>query len=155
MNVNILNLEKRKTLYIKNKVEKYIKLLGIKNTENIIIRFVKKIPNQSKKVMGVYCLAPITRPNKKPPNKHLIYIRKDLITKRYHLLRTLMHELVHVKQYTSGKMSWVCYQLRSNNVFVFWKKKRLGEFEDLDYYSSPWEIEAREITKRMQKEKKL
>ena len=155
MNVDVLNIEGRKILYIKNKTEKYIKLLNIKNIEDIVVKFVKRIPKCTKDVMGMYDLEYVTRPNKKPSNKHIVYIRKDLITNRYALLTTLMHELVHLKQYATGKMNWVRYQLRSENIFIFWKKKRMGEFCDLDYYSSPWEIEAREVAKKMWREGKL
>ncbi len=155
MNIDVLNIEDKKVSYIKSKTEKYIKLLGIKNIEHIVVKFAKRIPRCIKDVMGMYDLEYVTRPNKKPSNKHIVYIRKDLANNRYKLLTTLMHELVHIKQLADGKMAWVRYQLRSENIIIFWKKKRMGEFSDLDYYSSPWEVEARKITSKMWKEGKL
>ena len=155
MSVKIHGLEERKSLYIHSKVEKYIALLNIPNNKDIKVRFVKKIPECAPNVWGMYSIEYLTRPTKKTSNTHTIYILKGILNSRYKLLKTLIHELVHVKQYTSGKMAWVKYTSKSKKVFVFWNKKKLGEFRDLDYYSSPWEVEARRIEDKMWKEKKL
>jgi hypothetical protein len=155
MNVDVYNIEEKKANYIKNKVKKYVKLLNIKKIEYIIIKFVKKIPECEKDTLGLYDLEYVTRLNKKPSDKHIIYLNKNLLNKRSILLTTLIHELVHVKQYISGKMVWVKYQLRSENIFIFWKKKNIGIFQNLNYYSSPWEIEARKIAEKMKEDKKL
>jgi len=154
MNINICNLEPKKSKYIKNKVEKYIKLLNLKNI-NIKIKFIKKIPGCGKDTYGLYDLKYVTRPHKIFTDEHVIYINSNILSNRYLLLTALMHELVHVKQYVTGKMAWVKYRLGSTNTYIFWKKKKIGEFCDLDYYSSPWEVEARKIASKMWKEKKL
>jgi len=152
--IKIYGLEEKKSIYIQSKVDKYLKLLNISN-KYIKVRFVNKIPGCNKNVLGMYEVEYVTRPHKETSNIHTIYINKNILGNRYKLLKTLMHELVHIKQYISGKMSWVKYNSKSEKVFVFWKQKKMGEFSDLEYYSSPWEIEARKIEDRMWKERKL
>lgn len=155
MSVRVYGLEEKKSKYIQSKVEKYIKLLNISGNETLNVKFVKRIPECSKNVWGMYDVEHVTRPSKKISNMHTVYINKNILNNRYRLLKTLMHELVHMKQSIKGLMSWVCYNSRSEKVFVFWKKKRMGEFCDLEYYSSPWEVEARKIENKMWKEGKL
>jgi len=155
MDVKVYGLEEKKSKYIQSKVEKYIKLLKMSGNEAVNVRFVKKVPNCPKSVWGMYDVEHVTRPNKKTSNKHIVYINKDILNNRYRLLKTLMHELVHMRQSVKGLMSWVKYNSRSKKVFVFWKQKRMGEFCDLEYYSSPWEVEARKIENKMWKEGKL
>ena len=48
----------------------------------------------------------------------------------YDILRTLAHEMVHVKQYAYSEM---------NEQGNRWKGKRV---QSLDYWSEPWEVEA-------------
>jgi hypothetical protein len=51
-------------------------------------------------------------------------------------LRTICHEMVHVKQYAKGEMKQM------------WKPARTTKFQgvyfsdDMDYWDTPWEIEA-------------
>ena len=64
------------------------------------------------------------------------YNRERTSTEWGHMiLRTLAHELVHVKQYITGELSW-----RDNG--LLWK----GELYDVDYLTeqleTPYEIEA-------------
>ena len=47
------------------------------------------------------------------------------------ILKTLAHEMVHVKQYVYKE---------TNEALTRWKGTRVGE--EVDYYDQPWEIEA-------------
>ena len=50
------------------------------------------------------------------------------------LLKTLAHEMVHVRQ-------WARKELSLDR--TFWKKRKYGS--DYDYWTSPWEVEARKL----------
>jgi hypothetical protein len=51
------------------------------------------------------------------------------------LVVTVMHEMIHVKQYVKNEMS----DMESGN--VRWKSKIYNP-DDIDYWEHPWEIEA-------------
>lgn len=53
-------------------------------------------------------------------------------------MRTLMHELVHVKQYAKGEM--VHYE--RNHSVLKWRKQLKVNVDKIDYWDLPWEIEA-------------
>lgn len=53
-------------------------------------------------------------------------------------MRTLMHELVHVKQYAKGEM--VHYE--RNHSMLKWRKQMKVNVDKIDYWDLPWEIEA-------------
>lgn len=68
------------------------------------------------------------------PREFTIRIREGMpLSKK---LRTLCHEMVHVKQYAKGEMKQM------------WRPARTTKFQgafypdDLDYWDQPWEIEA-------------
>jgi len=72
-----------------------------------------------------------------PPKQFLIEFCVPETTDIVQYLRTLAHELVHVKQYALGELR----QLPStNNEICVWHGKRY-EWE-MDYWERPWEIEA-------------
>ncbi len=48
------------------------------------------------------------------------------------ILKTLAHEMVHVKQFAAGEL---------NDTLTRWKGSKIDS-DELDYYSHPWEIEA-------------
>jgi len=56
----------------------------------------------------------------------------------YGFMRTLMHELVHVKQYAKGEM--VHYE--RNHSVMKWRKQARINVDKVDYWDLPWEIEA-------------
>lgn len=68
------------------------------------------------------------------PREFTIRIREGLKLSRK--LRTICHEMVHVKQYAKGEMKQM------------WKPARTTKFQgeyfsdDMDYWDTPWEIEA-------------
>jgi hypothetical protein len=68
------------------------------------------------------------------PREFTIRIREGMNLSRK--LRTICHEMVHVKQYAKGEMKQM------------WKPARTTKFQgvyfsdDMDYWDTPWEIEA-------------
>lgn len=52
---------------------------------------------------------------------------------------TLMHELVHVAQFASGRLQ------HRYLAHIFWEGKDYGPASKIDYDMVPWEIEAREL----------
>lgn len=63
-----------------------------------------------------------------------ICIDPDLSRKNQ--LQTLAHELVHVKQYAKGELSW-----KEVNNRVKWNRELIDESKT-NYFDLPWEIEA-------------
>ena len=55
---------------------------------------------------------------------------------RPEILRTIAHELVHVKQFARGEMKEYLFKNA-----VRWNKQTIFH-EDIDYWDYPWEIEA-------------
>jgi hypothetical protein len=55
-------------------------------------------------------------------------------------LDTLAHELVHVKQYTTGQLR--VYDEKN----VKWKSKKYSVGKNLNYWFEPWEVEARGLS---------
>lgn len=54
-------------------------------------------------------------------------------------LKTICHEMVHVKQYARGELKDYSY------CKFKWKGVKLLITEDEDYYTAPWETEANEL----------
>ena len=77
------------------------------------------------------------------PKKFGIQLKRSL--PRSKLLRTLAHEMVHVKQYARGELD----QYVRNNGKVRWKDRYYAYDSEVDfrtmadeYWDSPWEIDA-------------
>lgn len=73
------------------------------------------------------------------PRKFAIRLNKH--EKFAHILQTLAHEVVHVKQYASGKLRPVDWTFMTD--IYKWN----GKVRDIPYFTSPWEIEARKMEK--------
>jgi hypothetical protein len=82
-----------------------------------------------------------------------IYVvhRPQAISKlKNNIFRTLAHEMVHLKQYTTGELGAYLVATRSNSGKALtntrWKgtlyKTREDDSDDNEYYDAPWEIEA-------------
>lgn len=68
------------------------------------------------------------------PKEFLIRVNNSLkLSKK---LRTICHEMVHVKQYATGEMKYMSRPAR------FTKFQGTLYPDELDYWDSPWEIEA-------------
>jgi hypothetical protein len=67
------------------------------------------------------------------PRSFNIIIKKDIGDDE--ILRTLSHEMVHIKQYVYGHL---------NEQMTYWRGKKVTE-EQFSYFDSPWEKEAHEI----------
>lgn len=63
-------------------------------------------------------------------------IRIDPNLSRHNQLKTLAHELVHVKQFAMGEMRYTKYR-----EWIKWFKQSI-QSEETDYWDLPWEIEA-------------
>lgn len=75
--------------------------------------------------------------DKDPSQREFQIVLDNTMTPRV-WIRTLMHELVHVKQYAKGEM--VNYE-RSIS-FVKWRQSKINVSKQ-EYWDWPWEIEAR------------
>lgn len=68
------------------------------------------------------------------PREFTIRVREGMSLNKK--LRTICHEMVHVKQYAKGEMKQMWKPARTT--------KFCGEYysDDMDYWDTPWEIEA-------------
>lgn len=108
----------------------------IKKKLNIKIQLVDKpLKNYTDKwiIMGI-CI-PLTFAS--TPRKFAIRLNKRTSTKI--LLRTLAHEITHIKQYASGNLRPIDWSFMTD--IYRWK----GKVRDIPYYRSPWEVEARQM----------
>lgn len=66
---------------------------------------------------------------------------------RLQVFRTLMHELVHLKQYVKGELHDYCYNIN----MVRWKRSKIDVMKT-DYINQPWEKEAYKMQKILTKQ---
>ena len=65
----------------------------------------------------------------------------------YDILETLLHELVHVRQYASGQLDDL-----NDNTSEWMGHIYQGDFQDTEssaYWNAPWEVEAREVAEEL------
>ena len=74
---------------------------------------------------------------------------KDATEWAHDVLRTLAHELVHVKQYITGELTWRKWTWREDSVSfptndegLYWKGLHYEVADLREYYELPYEIEA-------------
>lgn len=77
--------------------------------------------------------------------KFAIHLEKTLTDDE--MLRTLAHEIVHVKQFTSGQM----VSCRFNEDITFWNGKKYDE-NKTPYDKHPWEIDANKTADKLIKQ---
>ena len=71
------------------------------------------------------------------PRSFSIEIQRGMSNRK--LISTVMHEMIHVKQYVKNEL--IDYE--SGN--IQWKSRK---FKDLDYWNQPWEREAHKYDER-------
>lgn len=64
-------------------------------------------------------------------------IRIDSSLSKQEMLETVAHEMVHVKQYARGELKDFARSIK----LCKWKGEKM-EWEKMNYYDQPWEIEA-------------
>ena len=79
-----------------------------------------------------YCIYDV-----KDPSQREFQIVLDNTLTAHMWIRTLMHELVHVKQYAKSEMAYY----ERNNSLVKWRSSKI-DVEKESYWDLPWEIEA-------------
>jgi len=89
----------------------------------IVVKFNKKIKDQGYATVEGYN-------SRNMPREFLIEVRPDIGV--VEILRTIAHEMVHVKQFAYG---------HTNDTLSKWHDLKIDP-DDLDYWDHPWEIEA-------------
>lgn len=105
------------------------KLLSRRLSRNISlnITIVKSLPNED---LG-YCDIISFNSQNKPRDFDIIITTKDQT--KQEVISTLAHEMVHVKQFALKEL---------NETHTVWRGTKLNS--NVDYWDSPWEVEARE-----------
>jgi Zn-dependent peptidase ImmA (M78 family) len=80
----------------------------------------------------------ITDYNTKGPRDFTLFIDKNLPEEEK--IRTIAHELVHVKQYVYNEL---------NEQMTMWRGKKVSEDDYLNYNDRPWEREAYKMEKKL------
>ena len=76
------------------------------------------------------------------PRSFVLEISKDLEGEE--LIKTIAHELVHVKQYVKGELK----ERYKPNYYHMWHKELIIVNED-NFYDVPWEVEARKLEQEL------
>jgi len=77
-------------------------------------------------------------------------IRDDLIIEinngngGHNYTKDIIHELIHVRQYLSGRLLYVRIP-GDKGQYVYWKSRSLGKLDLISYRMRPWEKEARKL----------
>ena len=76
--------------------------------------------------------------------KYQIWLHGGYSTKR--IISTVFHEMTHVKQAIQDG-----FGMAVDGETVFWKHKERKYVEDKDYWTAPWEVEARRMERKLTK----
>jgi len=98
----------------------------------MIVRVIGKLGYLDRKLLYAEC-----EYTDDSPEERYFRIHIDTDMGIYLFLETLMHEMVHVKQFAKGEMK---DYIRTDNL-VRWHKEKIDIFKT-DYWDYPWEIEA-------------
>ena len=102
----------------------------MKNSLSLFIKFNDKMPNDGDCIY----LDDLNR-----PKQFEINIKVNSATTYRNFMRSIAHELVHVKQWCTGEMrDYVQPGIAGQ---VLWRKEKY-DISKLDYWFFPWEIEA-------------
>lgn len=107
---------------------------NLRNHIGLLVRFSDKLEEQAFSSIDGYTVSG-------KPREFLIEIHSGLGAPE--TLKTLAHEMVHIKQYVNRELSdyWPKKTKRTSKVTERWKGKNYNS-DKMDYYSFPWEIEA-------------
>ena len=71
------------------------------------------------------------------PNEYQIRFSKHISKNILRVIKTMAHEMIHVKQFAKGELYDHIYKYT-----VRWKKINHKNIDESDYFEKPWEIEA-------------
>lgn len=128
MQLSIVGCPERKKFlkYVKEAVNFYAEeLISKKLSENINLKIKF---NKTLDCFGYACIKEFNNSGK--AREFEIQIHPGIGA--YNILKTLAHEMVHIKQFAYGE---------TNCTLTRWKGNKVDS-DDIDYYSHPWEIEA-------------
>lgn len=74
------------------------------------------------------------------PREFTLIIKKDIGDEE--TLKTISHEMVHIRQYCYGHL---------NEQMTYWRGEKVSE-EDYEYFDRPWEKEAQELGNKLYEE---
>ena len=129
MKVRILGCPEYKRFrpFIKKAVNYYssqlISDVRIRRNIELLIKFSDKYDD-----IGTCCVEDYNTNNK--ARSFIIELKSDVGASE--ILRTLAHEMVHMKQYVNGELDAAMTVWRGNKI----------DSDKIDYYSQPWEMEA-------------
>lgn len=85
---------------------------------------------------GVYGDCDYEEPIRHNPRDFKIRVDNQIDAETF--VSTIMHEMVHLKQYAKGEMKQI---MTTRRLTYRWNGDRI-DAQDLDYYDMPWEVEA-------------
>lgn len=149
MDVNVLGpcITDSESQYLKDKAIEYIKLLRFTNylkSHTLTIKVLKIAYELDSFTCGLYRTPTYKGRKLIVETDHEIVLNHKFLYNKEEILSTLVHELVHLRQYVTGKLKWIRYR-RFGVIHVYWNNTKLGL---LGLIKEPWEVEAEKIEKR-------
>lgn len=84
-----------------------------------------------------------SKANTKPKNDIVIEVNKG--NKGFSYIKDIIHELIHAKQYLTGRILYVRAPQKRGQ-YVYWKFNKLSKkLDKISYLARPWEREARRL----------
>jgi len=146
MEIKILGLSAKINLKYKKIVEYFIfqlKMNELLKNRQLIVSFRKVTEG----LLGFAEIPAHRRPDvERFHKKFRICIRE----KEKQKIKILIHELVHIKQYLTGKLRYVKepHKPLQSYCLVYWRKNKLGRLSRILYEDQPWEREATKKAER-------
>ena len=112
-----------------------LKLYRYRNPLTIDLKFSKNLTKRERVYGNV-----IWEDDNHRPREFTIMVDKDLGPRK--IIYTLIHEMVHVKQYASGRMKDLSREFGIRT----WCGRKIDLWET-PYWTQPWEVEARKMEK--------
>lgn len=146
LKVQVLQRGGKKPSNISKKIEKILKDLGMSqrmiNTLSIRLE-IRQTVAKKKSTLGFVTTSALGSQSNRD---FTIRISRDQET--IEKVDTFIHELTHIVQLATNK-----YQRRwwktDDKLHVRWLGKEMGTKDNIDYWTSPWEVEARNEAKRL------
>lgn len=150
MKIRVMNTEnsaeydKETKEFVKSAAEFAAEYLSILHLDNkVLIGLSDKIETEGfegkdAKTLGLY--VPLS------DGLSLIYVAVQGRS-RIDIASTIFHEMVHLKQKLLGEL---CHPLEDKPSLKLWKGVSYGKAQSFEeYYTTPWEVEARDLTEKM------
>ena len=133
MEITIYGLHGRTKAFYLNKINEFCEVLKLDKFETHTIRFSFTKSKLGKTSLGIFYTPVHGKKSHYVSKKLYVYIHPFLGRKEK--LETILHEMIHVKQYLE-KQFRLCGNMKKT--CAYWKKENMGILEKIEYKKRPW-----------------